>query len=116
MYSNPPLHGARIVSTVLDDEELTADFITECKGMADRINSMRVALRDGLAAAGSTKDWSHITTQIGMFAYSGLNKEQVDRMREEYAIYCTGDGRISMAGVTSKNVEYLAKAIHEVSK
>jgi len=115
-YSNPPLHGARLVSTILDDADLTKDFIDECAGMASRITGMRSALVGGLADAGSTSDWSHVTTQIGMFAYSGLSKEQVGEMRDKYSIYCTGDGRISMAGVTSKNVDYIAKAIHDVSK
>ncbi len=115
-YSNPPRHGARIVTEILGDEGLTQDFIDQCKGMADRIGSMRTALRSGLEAAGSTRDWSHVTTQIGMFAYSGMEKAEVERMRDEYSIYCTLDGRISMAGVTSKNVEYLANAIHECTK
>ena len=65
---------------------------------------------------GSTKDWSHIQTQIGMFCYSGLTPEQVDRMREEYDIFCTRDGRISMAGVTEDNAGWLAEAMHEVTK
>jgi len=69
-YSNPPRHGARLVSTILGDETLTQDFIDQCKGMADRINDMRVALRGGLEGAGSTHDWGHVTKQIGMFAYS----------------------------------------------
>lgn len=116
MYSNPPRHGARIVSTVLSDPQLTADFVSQCAGMADRINTMRSVLRQNLQDAGSTRDWSHITRQIGMFAYSGLSKEQVMEMREKHHIYCTLDGRISMAGVTSGNVEYMANAIHEVSK
>jgi len=115
MYSNPPRHGARIVETVLSDPKLTADFVVQCKGMADRINTMRTTLRTKLEEAGSTRDWSHITRQIGMFAYSGLTKDQVMTMRETHHIYCTLDGRISMAGVTSGNVEYIANAIHEVS-
>merc|ERR1712008_7700 len=103
-----------IVTTILEDPHLTAEFREECKGMADRINTMRGALRDALEAAGSTRDWSHITDQIGMFAYSGLNKEQVLEMREKHHVYCTGDGRISMAGVTSENVDYIANSIHDV--
>jgi aspartate aminotransferase len=65
---------------------------------------------------GSKRDWSHITNQIGMFCYSGLNESQVEQLINKYHIYLTKDGRISMAGVTSKNVEYLAKSIHEVTK
>jgi aspartate aminotransferase, mitochondrial len=116
MYSNPPRHGARIVSTVLQDPELTKEFVEQCKGMADRINHMRIVLRTHLVELGSKRSWDHVTKQIGMFAYSGLSKEQVIQMRDKHHIYCTLDGRISMAGVTSGNVEYIANAIHDVSK
>mmetsp|Transcript_2707 Transcript_2707/g.3641 ORF Transcript_2707/g.3641 Transcript_2707/m.3641 type:complete len:430 (+) Transcript_2707:119-1408(+) len=116
MYSNPPRHGARIVSTILSDPKLTSDFNEQCKGMADRIDSMRTALRTSLERAGSTHNWGHITNQIGMFAFSGLSKDQVIELRDRHHIYCTGDGRISMAGVTTGNVDYIADAIHDVSK
>ena len=115
MYSNPPIHGARIVSAVLSDPSLEAQWRTECKMMADRIISMRAALRQAITEAGSTRDWSHITSQIGMFAFSGLSPEQVERLREEFHIYITKDGRISMAGITTANVKYVAGAIHAVS-
>ena len=84
--------------------------------MADRIIEMRQLLVDNLAAAGSTKDWSHITSQIGMFCFSGLKPDQVEKLKDEFHIYITKDGRISMAGITSKNVKYVANAIHSVSK
>lgn len=84
--------------------------------MADRIITMRERLVAGLKNAGSTRDWSHITEQIGMFCFSGLSAEQVDRLASEFHIYMTRNGRISMAGVTSHNVDYLAKAMHEVTK
>lgn len=116
MYSNPPRHGARIVSTILSDPKLKQDFLVQCKGMADRINTMRTLLRTRLEESGSTLPWDHITKQIGMFAYSGLNKDQVMLMRSKHHVYCTVDGRISMAGVTSDNVDYIANAIHDVSK
>ena len=116
MYSNPPRHGAQIVSTILSDERMTQDFLDQCRGMADRINLMRTELHDQLEKAGSTKNWDHITKQIGMFAYSGLTKDQVVEMRDKHHVYCTLDGRISMAGVTTHNVEYIANAIHDVSK
>ena len=101
---------------MLSDPELEAKWRAECKEMADRIIAMRAALRNALAAAGSTRDWSHVTDQIGMFCYSGMTKEQVARLRDEYSIYITGDGRISMAGVTDANVEYVAGAMAEVTK
>lgn len=97
MYSNPPRHGARLVTTILEDPRLSADFVEQCRGMADRINTMRTSLHEALAAAGSAKNWDHITQQIGMFAYSGLSKDQVMKMREKHHVYCTADGRISMA-------------------
>lgn len=116
MYSNPPKHGAHIVRTILDDDVLTGEFIDQCKGMADRINDMRGSLRTNLERAGSTRNWEHITKQIGMFAFSGMNKEQVAAIREKHHVYCTLDGRISMAGITSGNVDYMADAIHDVTK
>ena len=115
IYSNPPKFGARIVSEILKDESLKSLWKKEVKGMADRIINMRKALVDGLRNAGSKKDWKHVTDQIGMFCYSGLSGEQVDRLAKEYHIYMTRNGRISMAGVTSKNVDYLAKSMHSVS-
>ena len=116
MYSNPPIHGARVVSEVLGDPALEAEWRSECKMMADRIINMRKALKDGLAAAGSTRDWSHVTSQIGMFCYTGLSPEHVKQLKEEYHIYITADGRISMAGITTANVQYVAKAICAVAK
>ena len=89
MYSNPPIHGARIVATVLGDEGLEAEWRAECKTMADRIITMRDALRAGVAQAGSTHDWGHITSQIGMFCYTGMSEAQVGRLKDEYHIYIT---------------------------
>lgn len=116
MYSNPPRSGARIVTTVLNDAELSKEFAEQCAAMAERINTMRIVLRTNLEQLGSKHTWEHITKQIGMFAYSGLSKAQVLQMRDKHHIYCTLDGRISMAGVTSGNVDYIANAIHDVSK
>ena len=81
--------------------------------MADRINSMRVTLRTLLEEGQQNRPWDHITKQIGMFAYSGMTKEEVIALRERHHIYCTLDGRISMAGVTSGNVSYMADAIKD---
>lgn len=82
--------------------------------MADRINAMRFNLRSLLEQGEQDRSWDHITSQIGMFAYSGLTKDQVIALREKHHIYCTLDGRISMAGVTSGNVNYLADSIKDV--
>ena len=85
--------------------------------MADRIISMRQKLRHHLEVTHqSSKKWDHVTSQIGMFCYTGLTPDQVERVRKEYSIYFTKDGRISIAGITSGNVAYLAEAIHAVTK
>ncbi|KAI9332224.1 pyridoxal phosphate-dependent transferase [Obelidium mucronatum] len=116
MYSNPPLSGPRIVKEVLANPELKAEWHREVKLMADRIISMRSELRNHLENTyGSKKNWSHITSQIGMFCFTGLTPEQVDRLKNEFSVYLTRDGRISIAGITSGNVKYLAEAIHKVT-
>ena len=115
MYSSPPIHGSSIVRTVLSDDELRAQYYDECAGMAERIGSMRGLLVDKLKDVGSTHDWSHITSQIGMFAFTGMSKEMVETLTSEYFIFMTLDGRISLAGINDKNVEYIAKAIHAVT-
>ena len=116
MYSNPPIHGARIVSTILNTPELNQEWLGEVKMMADRIIEMRTRLFDGIVKLGNKRDWSHIKNQIGMFCYTGLNAAQVERLTKEFHVYLTKDGRISIAGITPSNVDHLAKAMHEVSK
>ncbi|KAI8994952.1 aspartate aminotransferase [Pilobolus umbonatus] len=117
MYSNPPIHGAHIVSTVLNTPELKQEWLGEVKFMADRIITMRTKLRDHLEKDfGSKKSWNHITDQIGMFCYSGMTPEQVNKIKSEWSVYLTQDGRISMAGISSETVKYLAEAIHNVTK
>ncbi|CAM8955553.1 unnamed protein product [Rhodiola kirilowii] len=112
MYSSPPIHGASLVATILTDRDLYHEWAIELKGMADRIISMRHQLFDALRLRGTPGDWSHIIKQIGMFTFTGLNKAQVEFMTKEYHIYMTSDGRISMAGLSSKTVPHLADAIH----
>merc|ERR1712000_20932 len=114
MYSNPPIHGARIASQILNDPKLYTQWQGEVKGMADRIITMRKLLREKLEALGSKHDWSHITSQIGMFAYTGLKPEEVEKITKNYSVYFTKDGRISVSGITSKNVDHLAEAIFQV--
>lgn len=115
MYSNPPFGGARIASEILTNQDLYNQWLIDVKLMADRIIDMRAQLTDELTSLGSSLDWSHINNQIGMFCYSGLKPEQVDKLKEE-SIYLTRDGRISIAGVTSKNVKKLAQGMHNVTK
>ncbi|KAL4556058.1 hypothetical protein LXL04_038698 [Taraxacum kok-saghyz] len=105
MYSNPPVHGALVVSTVLGNPDLKQLWLKEVKAMADRIIGMRSSLRENIEKLGSPLSWEHITNQIGMFCYSGMTPEQVDRLTNEYHFYMTRNGRISMAEVTTGNVE-----------
>lgn len=114
LYSNPPVHGARVASTILNDPALNKQWLGEVKGMADRIIEMRALLKNNLEKLGSKHDWSHITSQIGMFAYTGLTAEQMTQLAEKHSVYATKDGRISVAGITSENVGRLAEAIYQV--
>ncbi|KAI8330923.1 aspartate aminotransferase [Blakeslea trispora] len=117
MYSNPPIHGAHLVNLVLNTPELKQEWLGEVKFMADRIITMREKLRSHLENDfGSKKSWNHITDQIGMFCYSGMTPQQVDKIKSDWHVYLTQDGRISMAGISSQNVKYLAEAIHNVTK
>ncbi|CAG8827080.1 443_t:CDS:2 [Gigaspora margarita] len=117
MYSNPPMNGARIVSYVLSDSELHKEWLGEVKIMADRIKLMRKKLKHHLVEDFESKlPWNHITDQIGMFCFTGLKPEQVERLTHDYHVYLTKDGRISISGISSKNVKYLAEAIHQVTK
>ncbi len=113
IYSNPPAHGGLLVTTLLADAELSNLWKTELDVMRERIAGMRVALAEGLAARGVAMDCSFMTQQNGMFSFSGLNKDQVDFLREEKAIYIVGSGRINVAGLTPANMEGVCEAIAE---
>lgn len=115
MYSSPPKHGSSIVRTVLSDENFTNQYYSECATMADRINTMRTKLVTTLAEVGSTHNWDHITNQIGMFAFTGMSASMCEELTNDYAIFLTKDGRISIAGLNDGNIEYVAKAIHAVT-
>lgn len=108
IYSNPPIHGARIVDIILRDKKLEAMWHQDLKDMSARMQEMRVGLKQRLKDLGNEHNWDHVTNQIGMFAYTGLNKDQVNELREQYAIYLTLDGRISIAGMNSGNIDYVA--------
>lgn len=116
MYSNPPRHGARIAAEILTNPGLKAEWLVDVKGMADRIIAMRTQLKAGLEKEGSTLNWQHITDQIGMFCFTGMTQDQVAQITKNHSVYLTKDGRISMAGITSGNVAYLAAAMHAVTK
>ncbi|KAF2834629.1 mitochondrial aspartate aminotransferas-like protein [Patellaria atrata CBS 101060] len=115
LYSNPPIGGARIASEILNNPELNKQWLREVKDMADRIIKMRALLKENLEKLGSKHDWSHITSQIGMFAYTGLKAEQMDKLAKEHSVYATKDGRISVAGITSGNVKRLAESIYKIT-
>ena len=113
-YSNPPTHGGAVVAAVLNNDGLRAQWETELAEMRVRIKAMRQKLVDGLKAAGVKQDMSFITTQIGMFSYSGLSKDQMVRLRSEFGVYGTDTGRMCVAALNSKNVDYVCKAIAAV--
>ncbi|KAH7062853.1 aspartate aminotransferase [Paraphoma chrysanthemicola] len=112
--SNPPAYGARIASTVLNDPKLFAEWEANLKEMSGRIKEMRTALRSKLEEMGTPGTWNHITDQIGMFSFTGLTEQQVLKIREDAHVYMTKNGRISMAGLNTHNVDYFAKAVDKV--
>ena len=116
-YSNPPAHGGELVTTVLGDAG-AAQAVGSRKSprCASRINGMRELLVKTLKAKGVPGDYSFITRQRGMFSFSGLTPEQVEALKQKYAIYIVGSGRINVAGITEQNVGPLCEAIAEVVK
>lgn len=114
LYSNPPKHGANIVKTVLSDPELYQEWRDELLAMSVRIQDMRKVLYDELIRLETPGSWKHVTDQIGMFSFTGLTPEQSKAMVDKHHIYMLGNGRVSMAGVTSGNVKYIAAAIDDV--
>lgn len=113
MYSNPPKHGAYIAKRILGDANYYQAWEREMKMMSDRILEMRKALKAEVDRLGTPGSWNHIMDQIGMFTYTGLNKDQVLYIRKKYAIYFLESGRISVAGLTSRNVRYFAEAMDD---
>ena len=113
-YSNPPTHGGTVVAMVLNTPELRAQWEQELAEMRVRIKAMRQKLVDGLKAAGVKQDMSFITSQIGMFSYSGLSKDQMVRLRDEFGVYGTDTGRMCVAALNSKNIDYVCASIAKV--
>lgn len=113
-YSNPPTHGGAVVAAVLGNPELRALWEQELGEMRVRIKAMRQKLVDGLKAAGVTQDMGFITTQIGMFSYSGLSKDQMVRLRSEFGVYGTDTGRMCVAALNSKNIDHVCASIAKV--
>lgn len=113
-YSNPPAHGAAIVSIILNDEALYAQWVDEVSAMRERIKEMRTLFVATLKEKGVEGDYSFISRQNGMFSFSGLSKEQVNQLKEEFAVYIVGSGRISVAGMTKNNMQPLCTALASV--
>ncbi|GMT05139.1 hypothetical protein PENTCL1PPCAC_27313, partial [Pristionchus entomophagus] len=113
-WSNPPAHGARIVHKVLTTPALRQEWFDSIKVMSSRIKEMRASLLSHLESLGTPGTWGHITQQIGMFSYTGLNPDQCDQLIQKHKVYLLRDGRINLCGLNTKNVEYVAKAIDDV--
>jgi aromatic-amino-acid transaminase len=113
-YSNPPAHGALIVSTILADAKLKTLWEAELKEMRERIAKMRILFVETLKQEGVSQDFSFISRQNGMFSFSGLSKEQVAKLKDDHAVYIVGSGRISVAGMTKHNMPVICKAIASV--
>jgi aromatic-amino-acid transaminase len=115
-YSNPPTHGGAIVAAVLSDSALHKLWEEELAGMRTRIRAMRTGLVEKLAARGVAQDFSFVARQRGMFSYTGLTAAQVERLRDEFGIYAVSTGRICLAALNSRNLDYVADAIAAIVK
>lgn len=117
LYSNPPRFGAHLVDIVLSERDLRKEWHRDLMVMSNRLSSMRQDLYKNLVNKGGSEiEWAHITKQIGMFAFTGLTKEQCQKLRSKHHIYLTDCGRMSLSGLTKENVEYVAQSIHDVTK
>ena len=114
-YSNPPTHGAQVVATVLTTPALRTVWEEELAGMRARIKQMRSALREKLQASGLKQDFGFITQQKGMFSYTGLSKDQMQRLRDEFGVYGVDSGRICVAALNGKNIDAVVRAIAQVA-
>jgi aromatic-amino-acid transaminase len=115
-YSNPPTHGGAIVAAVLTSPELRKMWEDELGGMRDRIRTMRASFVAKLKEAGTAQDFGFINVQRGMFSYTGLTAAQVEKLRAEYGIYAVGTGRICVAALNTRNIDYVVKAVAAVLK
>jgi aromatic-amino-acid transaminase len=115
-YSSPPTHGGQVTAIVMNDAALRAEWEGEVTEMRVRIKAMRQKLYEVLSAKVPGRDFSYFIKQRGMFSYTGLSPQQVDRLREEFAVYLVRSGRMCVAGLNSRNVEYVADAMAEVLK
>ncbi|MDC6271761.1 aromatic amino acid transaminase [Acetobacter pasteurianus] len=115
IYSSPPIHGSKIVEVIFDEQSgLLPQWLEELDKVVGRLNDVRQKLYEKLDK--SNYNWDHLLKQRGMFVYTGLTPEQVQKLRNEYSVYATEDGRFSISGINENNVDYLANAINEVIK
>jgi aspartate/tyrosine/aromatic aminotransferase len=114
IYSVPPDHGAVVVSRILNDPELKAAWRLELAAMRARLREMRVLLNDALKERAPDRDFSHLVRATGMFCFLGVSPEQVARLKKEFGVYMVDSSRINIAGITAKNVNYLADSIAAV--
>lgn len=115
-YSMPPSHGARVVATVFSDPELYADWDAELTGMRERIATMRELLKQKLEERQVTADVSFLTEQKGMFSYTGLTVDQIERLKSDFGIYVALDGRINIAGLSAENLDAVADGFAAVMR
>lgn len=116
MYGQPPIHGSRIVEEIFQSQELKDEWEDELRMMHGRIYKMRQLLSKKLQETGSTRDWSHLLLQRGMFFYSGLSIEQCEKLINDHSIYVVKNGRLAVPGINDNNVDYLAHCLHQVTK
>ena len=116
MYSMPPAHGALLVSLILGDQQLRANWEAELTEVRERIKSMRSLLADNINGNAAGIDFSHIKQQRGMFSFLGLNTAQLDQLREEFGVYIVSSSRVNLAGINSNNIDYLSSSILSVLK
>ena len=110
-YSNPPINGAKIINEILNDDILFSEWESECLTMANRMNSMRMLLKSQLEEKISSRRWDHIKHQNGMFCFSEIPSDIINIMRDDHSIYMTNDGRISIAGINERNIDYITDSI-----
>jgi aspartate/tyrosine/aromatic aminotransferase len=115
-WSSPPLHGGKIAEIVLSNPEIRTAWDQDLLTMSGRIREMRELFVQKLADAGSPHDWSHILRQIGMFAFTGVGKAQCQEMMDKHAVYLTLNGRISIAGLNTNNMDYTVECFHDITK
>jgi aspartate aminotransferase len=113
MYSSPPMHGALIVHKILSNPEYLQRWKDELRGISNRVITVRKLLRDAIEKLKTPGTWEHITNQIGMFSYTGLSEKQCDMLIGQLHVYMLRNGRISLTGINTKNVNYLAESINK---